>query len=634
MQSVLAIPFVHPLAVDPAEDPPVSTDGAFQASFDEELHDCEGRKAETDAIGPGFVQILPVPHLLVPEVADGAMTLPTDVTSDGAPESATAGSGAGGVMPDTPMPGSEGPAAGFVLSDAARIVVGLVDPLTPAQSQVREGAEHSQLAMVEGEAGAADAVLRPETPDLVASAPKPVSRTPLGQEAGVAGRAPGQAGDFPWPGEAEGPQDIPSGVVLKVDPGHGARVPGSAPSLPLTPAPVGDGRAAMMASDASTHEYGRRQDSEEVAGDLADPKTAFPTPKNVAEDRDRPGERPAGVLGTGDKAAAPTAAPTAVPSAGDAALAGVDTPAQDVLSGAAPGLIIATHRSAEVAEIQPRTAVTALGPEEKTRTAKALSEKPVPPAHTPGFWEQLLTGLSAPLPPDQSQGETGVSHAKDVVVDVRPADSNAAKALAGVVAPPPAALDRPAPALTLFARALALQADTATEPLSDDGADIAGFAGLSVNGLAVAGQPPAVTQSGGPNALPVPQIAAQISAALRQSADGATELALSPEELGHVRLRLERDARHPERMVVHITFERPETLDLFRRHAGELAEALRDAGYAGADIGFGRQDDTGGSPDRNPGAAAPDYGASLADAPPPEPAAPRLLAGASLDLRL
>jgi hypothetical protein len=132
----------------------------------------------------------------------------------------------------------------------------------------------------------------------------------------------------------------------------------------------------------------------------------------------------------------------------------------------------------------------------------------------------------------------------------------------------------------------------------------------------------------------VPQIAAQLSAALTQSADGVTELALSPEELGSVRLRLEMDAKHPERMVVHITFERPETMDLFRRHAGELAEALRDAGYAGADIGFGQQESGAGTPDRNPAAATPDYGSALVEAQTPEPSAPRLMAGASLDLRL
>ena len=131
----------------------------------------------------------------------------------------------------------------------------------------------------------------------------------------------------------------------------------------------------------------------------------------------------------------------------------------------------------------------------------------------------------------------------------------------------------------------------------------------------------------------IPQVAAQISAALSRSADGATELALSPDELGHVRLRLEPDVANPDRMVVMITFERPETLDLFRRHAGELAEALRSAGYAGADIGFGQEGAGSQGFDRR---ADPPSGRTgdIAQPDAPPPPAPRLAAGASLDLRL
>lgn len=134
---------------------------------------------------------------------------------------------------------------------------------------------------------------------------------------------------------------------------------------------------------------------------------------------------------------------------------------------------------------------------------------------------------------------------------------------------------------------------------------------------------------------PVPQAAAQMAAALSHSADGATELALSPDELGHVRLRLEPDAANPDRMVVMITFERPETLDLFRRHAGELADALRAAGYAGADIGFGQDRSGAGGQDGPAGrASAWGIGADQPDPAPLPPPAPRLAAGASLDLRL
>jgi hypothetical protein len=91
--------------------------------------------------------------------------------------------------------------------------------------------------------------------------------------------------------------------------------------------------------------------------------------------------------------------------------------------------------------------------------------------------------------------------------------------------------------------------------------------------------------------------------------------------------------------VVLLSFERPETLDLFRRHADQLAEALRNAGFANVDIGFGHSGHGGNSHPRHEGA--------FADQPPtPEPppvwspglttaqATLRLAGSSTLDLRL
>ncbi len=135
--------------------------------------------------------------------------------------------------------------------------------------------------------------------------------------------------------------------------------------------------------------------------------------------------------------------------------------------------------------------------------------------------------------------------------------------------------------------------------------------------------------------MPIPQLAAQLVAALTRQTGGETELALSPEELGHVRVKLKPDAAHPDRLVVMITFERPETLDLFRRHAGELTDALRSAGYSGADIGFGQQGS--GQPDPDPRAGAASQSFDGVPRPDPDGAAhplPRHSGAASLDLRL
>jgi Flagellar hook-length control protein FliK len=148
----------------------------------------------------------------------------------------------------------------------------------------------------------------------------------------------------------------------------------------------------------------------------------------------------------------------------------------------------------------------------------------------------------------------------------------------------------------------------------------------SGGGLTVAASP-----SGPQTTLAVPQTIAQITAGLVASPTGITELALAPEELGHVRLRLEPDAAQPDRMLVMISVERPETLDLLRRHAGELADALRDAGYSGADIGFSQNGSQDQARSQHPHA---DQGPALGhDDPPPPPARPAV-AGATLDLRL
>lgn len=132
--------------------------------------------------------------------------------------------------------------------------------------------------------------------------------------------------------------------------------------------------------------------------------------------------------------------------------------------------------------------------------------------------------------------------------------------------------------------------------------------------------------------LPVPQIAAQLTGVLVRNASTVTELALAPEELGRVKLRMEPEAGNPDRMMILISAERPETLDLFRRHAGELADAIRNAGYSGADIGFGQSGREGGSDQRKD--PSPFASGLPFDDTDPSATTPMLSAGTSLDLRL
>lgn len=102
-----------------------------------------------------------------------------------------------------------------------------------------------------------------------------------------------------------------------------------------------------------------------------------------------------------------------------------------------------------------------------------------------------------------------------------------------------------------------------------------------------------------------PPVQVQIMQAV-SSGGTVTELRLMPEELGHVRI----DMRHEgDRLVMSVSAERQDTLDLLRRHAGELAAELRAAGHSGLDLSFGRWSgpgaETGGRSAGDPAADAP-----------------------------
>lgn len=102
---------------------------------------------------------------------------------------------------------------------------------------------------------------------------------------------------------------------------------------------------------------------------------------------------------------------------------------------------------------------------------------------------------------------------------------------------------------------------------------------------------------------PVP-VRLQILQALSASGSPVTELRLAPDELGAVRI----DMRHEgDRLVMTVSAERPETLDLLRRHAGDLVADLRAGGQAGLDLSFGRWSGPGPDTGRPP--------AEMSDAP-------------------
>lgn len=642
MQNVVAIPFVLPPAVEAAGDTAPSTDGAFLASFaDGQIEDAAGSKAEGDVTGPAVVQVLAVPHVLVPTAAgpiDAAeMSVPSEAFRDaalsfalarGSQDDLTERQGFPGGTPVSPRPG------GPVRNDSAREDPGSAEPAAIAGAVAAPGVSG-------GPDFGRDERLGSDIPELVPSAVASQQALVGPAEA----RSPVSASHGNRPGTVDpvgsaGP-DLYGRASLQSEVPEAARV-GLVPTpirrpaaaLEVFPPTLPSPTSAEDLAGAETVNPGRlAQDAvhgmsagvlpAEVSGVAADAVTAARDGEETRVRIPGPSARDKGAAGfPGTDAAHPWGADLGP---------GMQTDAQGGRPAAlVPGLVWAARQSAEPSRLKALDLPDSASPTPDLDRASAA--KAMPPERAAGFWEQLITGLSDMVPTDLPEDEP--SAVAENAADPAPGadgDDRAVLLTAGSTAP-----DRAASGIALFARALAQQADAATDPAPGrELSDLLAGGGPTLPGLAT--QAMSVPHASPPSGLTqfnAPQIAMQLSAALTQSADGATELALSPEELGNVRLRLERDAKQPERMVVHITFERPETLDLFRRHAGELAEALRDAGYVGADIGFGHQGDGAGTPDRGPGSGAPDYAAAFSEAQPAEPTVPRLMAGASLDLRL
>ena len=142
------------------------------------------------------------------------------------------------------------------------------------------------------------------------------------------------------------------------------------------------------------------------------------------------------------------------------------------------------------------------------------------------------------------------------------------------------------------------------------------------------------TRSGEPRSTAAQSLGSQILDGIRQTRDGSIEIALSPEELGSLKLTLAGD---DTRLHVQIHAERPETEGLLRRHIALLQQDFRDLGYGHVSFDFGtRQDrparyeaaagDAGGSDDALDPVAAATPTLRLASLP--------AMTGRGLDLRL
>lgn len=132
--------------------------------------------------------------------------------------------------------------------------------------------------------------------------------------------------------------------------------------------------------------------------------------------------------------------------------------------------------------------------------------------------------------------------------------------------------------------------------------------------------PPSLHQQNAPAATPPHQAAAaaQVAAQILPHArtdDQEVEVLLAPEELGKLRFSILQDG---DRVKIALSAERPETLQILRRHADQLTAEFRAAGFVQTSIDFGlwSQNGSGRHASRETGQGASDH---------PDPASPSLI---------
>ncbi len=108
-----------------------------------------------------------------------------------------------------------------------------------------------------------------------------------------------------------------------------------------------------------------------------------------------------------------------------------------------------------------------------------------------------------------------------------------------------------------------------------------------------------------------PHVARQLGEVMTQAAHKPVEIALSPEELGRVRMSV---VTEDGKITVNILAERPDTLDLMRRHIDQLGQTFRSMGYNQISFSFGQGADNGNQTSGGPGGDASGKHPSLAGA--------------------
>lgn len=527
------------------------------------------------------------------------------------------------------------------------------DPLRhDSQGAVSPDIPSAAPARARSVAGAGD------RPPAVGAAPDPTNlpTSPTGsEEGGAANRDPASVpsmaapslaaaepggGTATAPSVAAGPGPVPT---LAASPPRQppSAAPGSAtndPSLMLW-----QGRVALFAREgqggAASPAAADVPVDAAVGPALTPPALASPNPPGPAA---LPGTGPAArpdavgpspLPATIDAPTAPASPPSAAlltPGPATAALAAFDRPVarfvtapearRGSVGASAPASVAALAQlsAAQPAPVQPR-GVSLPPPQHAADPPLSQPAQARPPAH-PSLPGPVWTASSPPL----------VS-AAPLLAKVEPVLGPAPSERLQDLSPPGAA---PSPAAAL-PTAMLPEAPPQTAPvvppvlaeqtpLSGAAAVLPGASGADIP-LPRGSDPPA-------SIFPqMPALGPQLVAAVARFPDRPVEVTLSPEELGRVRLTL---STSEAGLVLAVTAERPETLDLMRRNIDQLARDFRELGFSDLSFSFTQQDRR---PQADPQAILPPGPATPgpADVAAPAPSAPhRPAANGGLDLRI
>lgn len=126
-------------------------------------------------------------------------------------------------------------------------------------------------------------------------------------------------------------------------------------------------------------------------------------------------------------------------------------------------------------------------------------------------------------------------------------------------------------------------------------------------------------------------IGRQMVEILQRFPDRPVELSLNPEELGRVRLSI---SAAESGITVHVLAERPETLDLMRRHIDQLAREFQALGYDSINFAFNEGQSEQGTTDHGENGGQPSAGDLLSGVEADAPIPVTMTASTGVDIRV